>query len=282
MTLYGGWSTNARTPTAREIECSNPLTPCLLPTNLAGDPPNLRQVISHTSEIGVRGTNPGLFASGDLTWNVSAFRTLLHDDICGIATSVSQGFFQNIGDTRRQGFEVGLKFRAERWSTFLNYSFVQATFRSALVVPSPSNPYQDVNGDIQVLPGDHLPGIPANRLKLGADYRVTNTWNVGAIVNVISSEYYVGDEANLLEPIPGFTTVSIYSTYKPLTHLEIFASIDNLFDRKYATWGILSDPTGVGAPGIPPDGVTNGPGVDNRFLSPAAPFEVFAGARLLL
>jgi hypothetical protein len=34
-----------------------------------------------------------------------------------------------------------------------------------------------------------------------------------------------------------------------------------------------SDPAGVGAPGIPANGVTNGAGVDNRFQSPAALFE---------
>jgi iron complex outermembrane receptor protein len=43
----------------------------------------------------------------------------------------------------------------------------------------------------------------------------------------------------------------------------------------------LSDPTGIGTPGVPPNAGTNGPGVDNRFLSPAAPFEIFAGLRVL-
>ncbi len=283
MTLYGGISTNTRTPTASEIECSNPLTPCLLPTNLAGDPPNLRQVVAHTSEIGLRGKLPDVLGdTGGLTWNVDAFRTLLHDDIYGIATSVSQGFFQNIGDTRRQGVEAGLNYSTDRWSAFFNYSFVQATFESAFVEPSPSNPYQDVNGDLQIEPGDRLPGIPEHRLKVGLDYKVVGTWSVGATVNVVSSFYYVGDEANLMAPIPGYTVVELHSTYRPLPYLEIFASINNLFDRQYSTYGILSDPTGIGAPGIPPNGVTNGPGVDNRFLSPAAPFEIFAGVRLLL
>jgi len=283
MTLYGGISTNTRSPTASEIECSNPLAPCLLPTNLAGDPPNLRQVISHTSEIGLRGKAPQFLDSGGrLSWNLSVFRTLLHNDIYGIATSVSQGFFQNIGDTRRQGIEAGLNYRSERWSAFANYSLVQATFQSALVVPSPSNPYQNSLGDIQVEPGDHLPGIPEHRLKLGLDYEVLHGWLVGTSVNVVSSSYYVGDEANLLAPIPGYTVVELHTTYSPLPHLQLFATVDNLLNHKYATWGILSDPTGIGAPGIPPDGVTNGPGVDNRFLSPAAPFEVFAGVRLTL
>ncbi len=282
MTLYGGFSINTRTPTASEIECSDPLTPCLLPTNLAGDPPNLRQVVAHTYELGLRGKKPAAGGTGGLTWNVDVFRTLLHDDIYGIATSISQGFFQNIGDTRRQGVEAGLSYAGDRWSAFLNYSFVQATFRSAFLVPSPSNPFQDENGDIQIEPGDRLPGIPEHRVKLGVDYRVIGAWTVGATVNVVSSSYYVGDEANLLEPLPGYTVVDLHSTYRPLPHLEFFASIHNLFDRKYATWGILSDPTGVGAPGIPAAAVTNGPGVDNRFQSPAAPFEIFGGVRLTL
>jgi len=282
MTVYGGLSENTRTPTASEIECSNPATPCLLPTNLAADPPNLHQVISRTAELGVRGKIPASSAAGaEMSWNLSVFRTLLKDDIYGIATSVSRGFFQNIGDTRRQGVEAGVTYRAPSWSAFANYSFVQATFRSPLLVPSPSNPTQDANGDIQVEPGDRLPGIPEHRLKLGVDYKVLPEWTVGATVNVVSSFFYVGDESNQLAPIPGFTTVNLHSSYKPVAHLEVFATVNNLFNRKYGTWGILSDPTGINGPGIPPGGVTNGPGVDNRFLSPAAPFEAFGGARIL-
>jgi hypothetical protein len=62
----------------------------------------------------------------------------------------------------------------------------------------------------------------------------------------------------------------------------VFASVSNLLDKQYASWGILSDPTGINGPGIPPDGVTNGPGVDNRFQSPGAPIQVFGGIRLIL
>ena len=282
MTVYGGFSGSTRTPTASEIECSNSLTPCLLPTNLAGDPPNLHQVISHTTELGLRGRLPAVTgADSELSYNLSVFRTLLKADIYGIATSLSQGFFQNIGDTRRQGVEAGLNYRTPSWSAYVNYSFVQAEFRSPLVVPSPSNPYQNALGDIQVEPGDHLPGIPQHRVKLGADYNILPSWKVGATVNIVSSFFYVGDESNQMAPIPGYTVVDLHSTYKPISHLELFATVNNFFNRRYGTWGILSDPTGVGAPGIPADGVTNGPGVDNRFLSPAAPLEAFGGVRLL-
>jgi iron complex outermembrane recepter protein len=281
LTFYGDYAVNTRTPTASEIECSDPLTPCLLPTNLAGDPPNLKQVIAHTTELGMRGRLAHLDDSDvGMRWNLSVFRTVLHDDIYGVATSVSQGFFQNIGDTRRQGIETGVKFLARRWSAYVNYSFVQATFRSPLVVPSPSNPYQDALGDVEVEPGDRLPGIPEHRVKIGADFRLLPKWSVGFVVNTASSFYYVGDESNQLAPIPGYTVVNLHTTYRPATHFELFLSIDNLLDRQYATWGILSDPTGVGALGVPADGVTNGPGVDNRFLSPAAPLELFGGVRV--
>jgi iron complex outermembrane receptor protein len=281
VTLYGGVSENTRTPTASEIECSNPLTPCLLPTNLAGDPPNLRQVIAHTSELGLRGRIPSIAGDGgEISWNLSIFRTLLHDDIYGIATSISQGFFQNVGDTRRQGTEAGLKYAAGNWSAYANYSFVQATFRSPLLVPSPSNPFQNGSGDVQVEPGDTLPGIPEHRVKLGADYKFLADWSAGITLSVVSSFYYVGDEANQLAPIAGYQIVGLHASYQHSPHFQFFAQITNLLDRRYATWGILSDPTGIGAPGVPPDGVTNGPGVNNRFQSPAAPFEAFAGVRL--
>jgi iron complex outermembrane receptor protein len=109
---------------------------------------------------------------------------------------------------------------------------------------------------------------------------MTPKWTMGGTLAWVSDCYYVGDQSNQLAPIPGYTVVNLHTSYSPAAHFELFATVSNLFNRKYATWGILSDPTGVGAPGIPPNGVTNGPGIDNRFLSPAAPFEVLGGLRI--
>jgi iron complex outermembrane receptor protein len=281
VTAYAGFSENTRTPTASEIECSNPLQPCLLPSNLAGDPPTLRQVRSQTSELGVRGRWPGT-AGSTLTWNLGVFRTQLHDDIYGIATSVSSGFFQNIGDTLRQGLEAGVNYQSARWSGYANYSYIEATFESALLMPSPSNPYQDSNGNIQVEPGDRLPGIPRNRLKIGADYRFLPSLTAGAEFSILTSQYYFGDESNQLAPMPGYQVFNLHALWQVDPQLQLFVSVDNLFDSRYSNYGILSDPTGIGAPGIPPGGITNGPGVDNRFQSPAAPFAVFGGIRVHL
>ena len=280
-TLYGGYSVNNRVPTPGEIECSDPQAPCLLPASLSGDPPNLRQVVSHTTEAGLRGTVTRVrFLGAALRWNFSVFRTVLHDDIHGVATSLSSGYFANIGDTRRQGLETGVNFSAPRWSAYLHYSLVRATFLTSLRIPSTSNPFQDANGTIRVQPGDQFPGIPENRWKFGGDVSLSPSWSIGTSINIVSSVYYVGDESNQLAPLSGYTVVDLHSSYRPRHHVRLFVSIENLLDSHYATWGILSDPTGVGAPGIPVNAQTNGPGVNNRFISPAAPLEVFGGVRV--
>jgi iron complex outermembrane receptor protein len=281
VTAYAGYSTTNRAPTASEIECSDPLLPCLLPANLAADPPTLRQVIAHTYEVGLRGHVNSLATSNDtLTWNVGGFRTNLDDDIYAISTSLSTGFFQNIGATRRQGAQAGLAYSWHRGSAYFNYSYIGATFESSFTMSSPSNPFQDASGNIRIQPGDHLPGIPQHRLKAGADYKVLPSWTVGGTVTYTSSQFYRGDESNQNAPLPGYAVVNLHTAYQFWKQSELFLVVNNLFDRQYSTYGLFADPTGVGAPGIPPDAGSNDPRVDNRFQNPAAPRSVFGGVRI--
>jgi iron complex outermembrane receptor protein len=279
-TAYAGYSTNNRAPTAGEIECSDPSRPCLLPTTLAGDPPNLRQVIAHTTELGLRGHAATPPIQAHLSWNAGVFRTDSQDDIYGIATSVSTGFFQNIGSTRRQGFETGLNCQQASWSAYAQFSYIDATFRSPLRLHSPSNPFQDGNGDIRVEPGDRLPLIPKSRIKLGADRSLTHNWSVGGSLEIVAGSFYRRDESNQNPQLPGFHVVSLRSSYRIGRQLEVFANVRNLFDERYSNFGLLSDPTGVGAPGIPAGAQANDPRVDNRFQSPAAPRSYFGGLRI--
>jgi iron complex outermembrane recepter protein len=278
VTAYSGYATNNRAPTASEIECSDPLQPCVLPSSLAGDPPNLRQVIAHTMELGLRGRSSS--SDGHFSWNASAFRTNSDDDIYGVATSVSTGFFQNVGSTRRQGFEASVNYEGRQWSGYAQYSYIDATFRSPLLLNSPSNPFQDASGNIQVLPGDRLPLIPLSRVKLGADYSLSHEWSVGGSLVLATSSFYRGDESNQNPQLPGYHVVSLRTSYHLNKQVELFANVQNLFDERYSTFGLYSDPTGVGAPGVPPDGVSNGPGVDNRFQSPGMPRAYFGGVKI--
>ena len=282
LTAYAGYSMNNRAPMPSEIECSDPLQPCLLPSSLAGDPPTLKQVIAHTIEAGVRGRSAASIADARFAWNAGLFRTQLDDDIYGVATSTGTGYFRNIGRTRRQGFEAGVQFKGRRWSASGQYSHVDATFETALTINSASNPYRDAQGNIQVQPGDRLPLIPADRLKASVAYAISPSWNVGVNVSVVGRAWYRGDESNRNPPLPGYAVLAINSSRRFGPHVDLFASIRNLLDARYASYGLLSDPTGVGAPGVPADAAPGDAGLDTRFQSPAMPRAFFGGLRISL
>jgi iron complex outermembrane recepter protein len=278
LTVYGSYAINNRAPTASELECANPAAPCLLPTNLASDPP-LQQVISKTVEVGARGT----FADasfGKFGYDLSVYRTNSENDIYGISTTIASGFFQNVGSTRREGGDLNLTYQYQKVSAYLQYSYLKATFRSAFLEPSPANPFQDANGNVQVNVGDELPLIPKTRVKLGADVKVLPDWSVGGTWSYIGPSFYRGDEDNQNSELPGYTVASLRSSYQITKNVLVFANIQNLFDRHYSTFGILGDPTGVGAPGVPADGALGDPDVDPRFESPAMPRAYFGGVKI--
>jgi iron complex outermembrane receptor protein len=254
-----------------------------LPSSLSSDPPTLKQVVSHSLEAGLRGTAAGSDRQHSaVTWNAGLFRTDLKDDIYGVATSISSGFFENIGATRRQGVETGLTYRSGNCSLFANYSLVDASFQSSLTLPSPDNPFTDANGNIHVAPGNRLPGIPEHQLKIGAEVSPLPGWVVGTVLTYYGSQYLRGDESNQNAPLAGYAVVNLHSSYKVTETFELFADVKNLFDSHYASFGQYGDPTGIGAPGIPAGAVSNGPGVDTRFLSPSAPVSIYGGVRVRL
>lgn len=279
ITAYASYAEANRAPTPSEIECSNPAQPCLLPSSLSSDPPNLKQVVAHTYEVGLRGNFQLATLPGGFAWHLGLYHTDLDDDIFAVASSISTGFFENIGVTRRQGIDAALRYKDDHWSLKLAYSFVDATFQSALSLPSPSNPAADAAGNIQVRSGDRLPGIPEHRLVANADYRLSEPWIIGATLVYASAQFYRGDESNQNGQLPGYALVNLHTSYKLAEHIELFARVDNLFNARYASFGQFGNPTGVGAPGIPAGATTNSPGVDNRFQSPGAPIAAFAGVR---
>ncbi len=71
------------------------------------------------------------------------FRTTNDDDIVFISAGelTNQGFFDNVGETRRDGLELNLSGDAsERLSWFFDYTWLDATFREDFEVASANNP----------------------------------------------------------------------------------------------------------------------------------------------
>jgi outer membrane receptor protein involved in Fe transport len=272
LSVYASYAESNRAPTPAELSCASIISPCTLANFFVGDP-DLKQVVARTVEAGARGVATA-FTGATLNWDLDAYRTETTDDLIFAPSTIpGRDFFQNIGQTQRQGVEASLKLRVGPVVYSLSYALTDATFQVPLTLDSALNPAADGNGQIHVKPGDQLPGIPMHRLKLGVDWQVTPKWSVGTRGIVSSGEYLFGDEANLTPTTGSYVVFNANSSYRLTDHMELFGVVQNIFNAKYATYGTFSDVTAV-----PIAGVAN---PDNtRALSPAAPFEAYGGVRV--
>ena len=95
-----------RAPTPLELGCSSPTNPCIIDNFLIADPP-LKQVVATTYEAGLRGSTGTNAQTGLVSWALGTFYTLSRDDIINIAGSQPMtGYFQNAGNTLREGIEA--------------------------------------------------------------------------------------------------------------------------------------------------------------------------------
>jgi iron complex outermembrane receptor protein len=265
MTAYAGYSQANRAPTPLELGCSDPAHPCLIDTFLVSDPP-LKQVVSYTYEAGLRGTEFGQ----KLKWNIGAYRTVSKDDIINVASEISGfGFFQNAAKTRRQGIEAGLTYKEDRWSAYANYAFVDATFQTPLTLSSPQNPAADADGNLFVVPGDHIPGIPQQRFKVGFEYSITQPWTMGVDLNAVGSQYLIGDQSNQNPKVPAYWVVNMHTSYKINKNVEVFGLVQNLFNQHYYAAGTFFDTQGISF-------LTFN---DPRTFVPGMPLAAYAGIR---
>jgi iron complex outermembrane recepter protein len=272
LTAYAGYAVANRAPTPAELSCAGPQNSCSLANFFVGDP-DLQQVVSHTEEAGIRGVFEP-FEGANFSYNLALFRSTLDNDIAFV-NSVTQGraFFANIGQTRRQGIDAGLQLKTDRWLAYVNYSFINATYRSGFVESAGNNPAGDADGNLTVQPGNRLPGIPAQQAKLGVYYKATDKWTVGGTAIVASSAYLFGDEANLTAPLPGYFTLNLSTSYQVTEHVQLFAWAENITNARYYTFGTFSPTSSVF--------IAQAPGATNpRSYSPAAPVGGFGGVRV--
>jgi outer membrane receptor protein involved in Fe transport len=301
---YFDYSESSRAPTSTELGCADPNFPCSLPSALVSDPP-LKQVVSRTYEFGLR------HPDGGLRWSAGYFRSSNYNDLLFVASQATgYGYFQNFGKTRRAGIEASLAGRVKDLDAGAEYTFLQATYQSSQVIEADSNSSNSNarnglkgvtdGGLITIVPGDHIPQIPEQTMKLYADYRPGRRLSIDADVTLIGRSYVRGNENNLHQPdgqyylgpgsTPGFGVVNLGSRYKFNAHYELFAEINNLLNRHYYTAGQLAstpyDDAGnfvarpfPAYPAAPGDSAQY-PVRNSTFVSPAAPITVFGGLKV--
>jgi iron complex outermembrane receptor protein len=272
LTAYAGYSEANRAPTPAELSCAGPQNSCSLANFFVGDP-DLKQVIAHTIEAGLRG-HTDITPDARLGYDLSLFHTDSDDDIAFInSVTLNRAYFANIGQTRRQGASARADLHLDRVSAYASYTFTDATYQSGYVESGGSNPAQDALGNITIRPGNELPGVPRSVIKFGIDGTLTQAWHAGIDGQYQSGQYLFGDEANLTPRLPGFYVMNLHSTYDVTSNFQLFVNAQNLLDRRYYTYGTFSPTTSVFLAQAPT--ATN-----PRSYSLAAPLGFFGGVRV--
>ncbi len=303
LNAYFDYSESSRAPTSTELGCADPNFPCSLPNALVSDPP-LQQVVSRTVEFGVRG-NP----DGRLRWSAGYFHTTNYQDLLFVASQQTGfGYFSNFGKTRREGVEASATAHTRTVDAGAEYTFLDATYQSPQTIESGSNSTNsnalagglgiDDGGNINIVPGDHIPQVPQHLLKLYSDYHPLRKLTIDADFNLISSAYVRGNENNLHQPdgvyylgsgkSPGYGVVNLGTRYKLNAHYELFAEVNNALNRHYYSAGQLAstpyDNSGnfIARPfrAVQFQGDTAYPVRNTTYLAPSAPITVFGGLKV--
>ncbi len=262
--LYASAGRTARAPTPVELACASEDAPCNLPNAFLADPP-LEKVVANTVEAGIRGE-----WGGAGRWHAGVFRVVNEDDILFQATGgalSNVGFFQNIADTRRQGFEAGIQHPGEPFSWYVEYSFIDATFQDSFTESSPNHP-DAIDGQTVVARGDRIPGVPRHLGNAGVSYSVAR-WQFGVDVLARDGVHLRGDESNQLDRTGAYWVANLRAEFELNESIGFFARIENLFDRDYETFGLLGEPDEVFEDFEDP-----------RFMGSGPPFGFWIGARL--
>ncbi len=314
LNLYANWNQGTRAPSVIELGCAYDSTPaengmprsivdgrgCKLPSALSGDP-YLPQVKAQTMEVGARGKFKDF-----LEWNVSAYRTDVKDDIYLTSVTNELSFFQDIGDTRRQGIEFGLAGEYGKSDFRMNYSLTEATFQSFFKTVSSNNSSRGMDMSswtdfnmIQVHPGNVMPGVPFNNMNFNWGYKLTRDLKLNFSLVAHSRSYLRGNENNAHTPspgrivtdgngvayrtpdnsyagaAPGYAVLNFNGRYDIGKGWAATLQVNNVLDKKYYTAGRLGlnpfAPSTIGAIGPGGFNYNSSEWISSQFISAGAP-----------
>jgi iron complex outermembrane recepter protein len=261
--VYFTYGEGFRAPAFLELTCASPAAVCPgLQAGVAPDPP-LKAVKAMSYELGLR-SRPLPWLEGE----VVLFRTDVRDDIFSVSpTGITGVFFQNIGDTRRQGVEVAIRAGGSgRLQGSLAYAYTEATFRDNVELATPRlTPGCETTTCAQsVRAGSTIPMVPTHRVSAGIDFRIMPWLTAWTSVDYVGSQHLRGDEENVERLLPGYVVVhaGLRAQWKKLS---AFLTVHNLLDDEHEVFGTFA--RNAKLPDAPVE----------RFLTPGAPLNVVGG-----
>ncbi len=273
LTVFGNVAQSNRVPTVIELGCASDAG-CLLPTGLQADP-YLKQVVAQTIEGGVKWA-----VTDKSSFNASVYRTDNKDDILfrSVDPTAGTGKFVNFSKTRYQGVDAALFTDFGTTSLKFKYSYLDATYQST----------ENLFGGDRLIPvsrGTKMAGLPDHTLKVIGEWKAMPKLVIGSTLHITSKIVSQGNEdGNIANGalgdagVKGYQLIHVHANYAAQKGLDYFARINNLFDRKYETYGQIAhsffDQNGSPVdPSVAPDGNIS------RFVAPGAPRSFMVGLR---
>ncbi len=143
--------------------------------------------------------------------------------------------------------------RSGAWTPRASYTYLDAYF---------GNPYTGAGG-AAIAAGNRLPGTARHTAQLAVDYAPTTRWRVGGTLNLAGAVF--ANDTNTASA-PGYAVAGLNAGYQlgdaapGSTRWQLWARLDNLFNRRYAGTLIVNDGNG-------------------RFFEPAAGRRLMVGVR---
>ncbi len=238
--VYGSLGRSFRAPAILELACADSLAACPLPFALGDDPP-LDPVIATTYEVG------GNWVVGSAILSASLYRTEVEHDIGFVQSenAIFQGFFTNIGNTRREGAEFALQyFPSSKVSLYANYAYTRATYRTAADIFSIRADSQfaasPLAGDNAITVGSRIPSVPDHQVKAGTLVKLNRWWSVGVDGRYTGRQWLRGDEANQTRPLSGYVSANLRTGFE-FGPWEINAVLTNVFNSHRAIFGTFNE-----------------------------------------
>ncbi len=208
------------------------------PDGLPGPNTALRPQRSRQIEIGAKWRDAAL----GLNVDVALFNANSSDEI-GVQTNAGgRSTFQNVGSTRRQGVEVGARWRVARdWRAQIALTLLDATYRDSfltcaavpcatptVVVPAGNR----IAGTAEKNAFTELAWRPFSKTEIAAEVRALG----GIVVNDLNSDQ---SKSAVIVALRAGHAVTL-----PIGQLDLLARVDNLNDQRYAGSVIVNETNG--------------------------------------
>lgn len=173
------------------------------------------------------------FAAGRANFRAVIFRMRLDDEIMFLPSAFFPPFGSNtnLPPTERKGFELDLGFAAsESVSLRANYTITESRFREGT--------FAGVE-----LAGKNVPLVPRHRANASVTWRPVDRASLAGRVSYVGEQYFDNDQSNTFgRKIPDYAVVDMVAAYD-MGNWRLGATIYNLFNEKYFSYGIVNGTT---------------------------------------